>query len=151
MYFSKMYQGGSFKTAKRRKMKRAIVNLVQFVRYLADRVSIKLTQFAMKKRVSARASVPSAELFLCLQNERKWSEGGRGGEGEGKRRDRSSRHIPSSTLLQRPTLCIFHGVGAHVEKRGFKNLTAHSAHSTQSTVKRLNQRTRETLQTGHFM
>lgn len=51
-------------------MKRAIVNSPRNLRrYLADRVSIKLTQFTMKN-VSARELFECGELFLCLQTER---------------------------------------------------------------------------------
>jgi len=57
-------------------MKRAIVNPAQFVRYLVDRVSIKLTQFAMKN-VSTGERSHCAELFLCLQT--------RGSNGGGKK------------------------------------------------------------------
>lgn len=71
-------------------MKRAIVNSAQFVRYLADRVSIKLTQFAMKN--SAGERFECGKLFLCLQSE-----------------SEQTLSIPASALPRSPTLCIFRG------------------------------------------
>lgn len=111
------------------KWKRAIVNFAQFVRYLADRVSIKLTQFTMKN-VSAREHFESAELFLCLCRDRR----------NGERIEGSPQGVRALALPQCPTLCISRGNGCSfwvLKKRRFKNVTAHS---TQSPREKLNQR-----------
>jgi len=78
---------------KRCEMKRAIVNFVQFVRYLADRASIKLTQFAMKN-VSPDRLFACGIIFMFAD---------RGGGG---RKRTEALVIPASALTQRPTLCI---------------------------------------------
>jgi len=83
-------------------MKRAIVNPAQFVRYLVDRVSIKLTQFTMKN-VSAGERSQRAELFLCLQTR------GSKGRGRGRRLGKKLagfRFAPDSLYLSQLAVCV---------------------------------------------
>lgn len=105
---------------KRCKMKRTIVNFAQFVRYLADRASIKLTQFAMKN-VSVGRRFEGGIIFMFADR--------------GEEENRSSPFRLPLWLSVR--LFVFLLAVTGLEKREFKNLTARNI---QSARKGLNQR-----------
>jgi len=104
-------------------MKRAIVNFAQFVRYLADRASIKLTQFAMRNVSANRRFQVWNYFYVCRL-------------GEEEEENRSSPFRLPLWLNVRLFVSLL-AVTLGVEKREFKNLTARNI---QSTEKELNQR-----------
>lgn len=103
---------------KRCKMKRAIVNFAQFVRYLADRASIKLTQFAMKNVLAGRR-FECGIIFMFADR--------------GKEENRSSPFRLPLWLSARFFVSLL-AVTLGVKKRGFKNLTARNIQSREKNL-----------------
>lgn len=93
-------------------MKCTIVNFAQFVRYLADRASIKLTQFAMKNVSAGRAFRVWNYFYVCVP-------------------EREARYSGFRFISILDSLYLFH---TRCKKRGLKNLMTPSIHIKKNNL-----------------